>query len=88
MPRDLYTLDSKYGTEIELRDLVKAFHDVNIIVLGDAVLNHRCAHAQGSNGLWNKFGGKLDWDERAIVCNDPNFGGKGNRGEGDCIHCA
>ena len=88
MPRDLYTLDSKYGTEIELRDLVKAFHDVNIIVLGDAVLNHRCAHAQGSNGLWNKFGGKLDWDERAIVCNDPNFGGKGNRGEGECIHCA
>ena len=88
MPRDLYTLDSKYGTEEELRDLVKAFHDVNIIVLGDAVLNHRCAHAQGPDGLWNKFGGKLDWDERAIVCNDPNFGGKGNHGEGDCIHCA
>ena len=88
MPRDLYTLDSKYGTEKELRALVKAFHDVNIIVLGDAVLNHRCAHAQGSNGIWNQFGGKLAWDERAIVCNDPNFGGKGNRGEGECIHCA
>ena len=46
---------------------MKAFHDVNIIVLGDAVLNHRCAHAQGPDGLWNKFGGKLDWDELLFV---------------------
>lgn len=36
-------------------------------VLGDAVLNHRCAHFQGEGGKWNRFGGKLAWDERAIV---------------------
>ena len=40
-------------------------------VLGDAVLNHRCAQVQDENGVWNKYGGKMAWDQRAIVgaCN-------------------
>lgn len=42
-------------------------------MLGDAVLNHRCAHFQSPNGVWNRFGGKLDWDPRAIVSDDPHF---------------
>ncbi|MFS7991644.1 putative alpha-amylase [Helianthus anomalus] len=28
-------------------------------VLGDVVLNHRCAHKQSAYGVWNIFGGKL-----------------------------
>lgn len=36
-------------------------------VLGDAVLNHRCAQHQDENGVWNKYGGRLAWDQRAIV---------------------
>lgn len=48
-------------------------------VLGDAVLNHRCAHEQDEHGIWNKFGGKLAWDQRAIVGNDPSFRGRGNK---------
>lgn len=49
------------------------FHDVGLKVLGDAVLNHRCAHYQNQNGVWNIFGGRLNWDDRAVVADDPHF---------------
>jgi len=53
--------------------VVKSFHEVGIKVLGDVVLNHRCAHYKNPNGIWNLFGGRLNWDERAIVADDPHF---------------
>lgn len=83
MPRDYYDLNSRYGTKEELQSCITALHNNGVMVLGDAVLNHRCAHFQGPEGLWNKFGGKLDWDASAIVSDDPNFGGKGHRSDGD-----
>mmetsp|Transcript_20739 Transcript_20739/g.51374 ORF Transcript_20739/g.51374 Transcript_20739/m.51374 type:complete len:1412 (-) Transcript_20739:131-4366(-) len=88
MPRDLYDLNSLYGTKDELRECINSLHVNGIKALGDAVLNHRCAEFQGPDGLWNKYGGKLDWDQRAIVSDDPHFGGKGNRSSGDCFHAA
>lgn len=57
----------------QLKDLVKRFHEVGIKVLGDVVLNHRCAHYKNQNGIWNLFGGHLNWDDRAIVADDPHF---------------
>lgn len=33
---------------------------------------------QSSNGVWNRFGGKLAWGPDAIVGDDPNFQGQGN----------
>ena len=53
--------------------MVKRFHEVGIKVLGDVVLNHRCAHYQNQNGIWNVFGGRLKWDDRAVVADDPHF---------------
>uniref|UniRef100_A0A7N0ULS4 1,4-alpha-D-glucan glucanohydrolase n=1 Tax=Kalanchoe fedtschenkoi TaxID=63787 RepID=A0A7N0ULS4_KALFE len=88
MPKDLYNLNSRYGTIDELKDLVKRLHEVGIKVLGDAVLNHRCAHFQNKNGVWNIFGGRLNWDDRAIVADDPHFQGRGNKSSGDCFHAA
>ena len=88
MPRDLYDLNSKYGSVEELRGAVEALHGVGIKVLGDAVLNHRCAHYQSAGGVWNKFGGKLAWDARAIVSDDPHFAGQGNPSQGDHFHAA
>lgn len=46
-------------------------------VLGDCVLNHRCASHQDGKGIWNQYGGRLDWDALAIVRDDRKFGGKG-----------
>ncbi|CAJ1931707.1 unnamed protein product [Sphenostylis stenocarpa] len=88
MPKDLYNLNSRYGNIDELKDLVKSFHEVGIKALGDAVLNHRCAHYQNRNGVWNVFGGCLDWDDRAIVSDDPHFQGRGNKSSGDNFHAA
>ena len=88
MPRDLYDLNSRYGTLEELRACVAALHAAGLKVLGDAVLNHRCAHAQDSNGVWNRFGGRLAWDARAIVSDDPHFAGKGAPSQGDHFHAA
>ncbi|KAG5050587.1 Alpha-amylase 3, chloroplastic [Glycine soja] len=88
MPKDLYNLNSRYGNIDELKDLVKRFHEVGIKVLGDAVLNHRCAHYQNQNGIWNIFGGPLNWDDRAVVADDPHFQGRGNKSSGDNFHAA
>ena len=83
MPQDLYNLNSKYGSEKDLIALIRKFQARGIKVLGDAVLNHRCASQQGEHGVWNKFGGRMSWDSKAIVGDDPNFRGKGNRSSGD-----
>lgn len=57
----------------ELKDVVRKFHEVGMKVLGDVVLNHRCAHFQNQNGVWNIFGGHLNWDDSAVVGDDPHF---------------
>ncbi|GAU37541.1 hypothetical protein TSUD_369890 [Trifolium subterraneum] len=88
MPRDLYDLNSRYGTIDELKDVVKTFHKFGIKVLGDAVLNHRCAQHKNQNGVWNIFGGRLNWDDRAVVADDPHFQGRGNKSSGDNFHAA
>ncbi|XP_065863071.1 alpha-amylase 3, chloroplastic [Euphorbia lathyris] len=88
MPKDLYNLNSRYGNIDELKHLVKDLHEVGIKVLGDAVLNHRCAHYKNQNGVWNIFGGRLNWDDRAVVADDPHFQGRGNKSSGDNFHAA
>ena len=83
LPRDLYKLDSAYGSEAELRSLVRAMHDRGLKAIADIVINHRCAHSQDEQGRWNRFGGRLPWDESAICCNNQRFGGKGAHKTGD-----
>jgi alpha-amylase len=41
LPRDLYQLDSCYGSEAELRELIQVCHNHNIKVIADIVVNHR-----------------------------------------------
>ncbi|XP_058070368.1 uncharacterized protein LOC131219319 isoform X2 [Magnolia sinica] len=88
MPSDLYNLNSAYGSEEELKHCIEEMHSQDLLALGDVVLNHRCAHKQSPNGVWNIFGGKLAWGPEAIVCDDPNFQGRGNPSSGDIFHAA
>ncbi|XP_058736443.1 uncharacterized protein LOC131608878 isoform X2 [Vicia villosa] len=88
MPSDLYNLNSSYGSMDELKHCIEELHSHDLLVLGDVVLNHRCAHKQSPNGVWNIFGGKLAWGPEAIVCDDPNFQGRGNPSSGDIFHAA
>lgn len=66
----------------------QVLHEQGLSVLGDAVLNHRCAEFQGPNGVWNQFGGKLAWDQRAIVGDDKVFQGQGNPSSGESFGAA
>jgi alpha-amylase len=83
LPRDLYELNCAYGSEKELRELISVYHEYNIKVCADIVVNHRCAHQLGPDGKWNKFGGRLAWDATAVCNNNPSFGGKGAPKTGD-----
>mmetsp|Transcript_13195 Transcript_13195/g.27873 ORF Transcript_13195/g.27873 Transcript_13195/m.27873 type:complete len:729 (-) Transcript_13195:1725-3911(-) len=88
LPRDLYCLDSQYGSEGELRELVKTIQSKGLKAVADIVINHRCAHYQDDQGRWNKFGGRLAWDKNAICSNNPQFGGTGNIDSGDDYEAA
>lgn len=88
MPSDLYNLNSSYGSMEELKSCIEEMHSQELLALGDVVLNHRCAHKQSPNGVWNIFGGKFAWGPEAIVCDDPNFQGRGNPSSGDIFHAA
>ncbi|XP_042010892.1 alpha-amylase 3, chloroplastic-like isoform X3 [Salvia splendens] len=88
MPSDLYNLNSAYGSEEELKHCIEEMRNHDLLTLGDVVLNHRCAQKQSPNGVWNIFGGKLSWGPEAIVCDDPNFQGRGNPSSGDIFHAA
>lgn len=57
-PSDLYLLDSAYGTEVELREALRALHDNGLKAIADIVINHRCAHGVGAQ--WGRF---LERDE-------------------------
>ncbi len=43
---------------------------------------------QDEKGIWNRFGGRLDWDSRAIVADDRNFGGRGGPSSGELFPAA
>lgn len=88
LPLNLYDLNSEYGNEESLISCIKAYKDKNITVLGDIVINHRCAEFQNHEGIYNVFGGKLPWDDTAIVSNDVAFKGKGNYSEFPLFHGA
>ncbi len=46
LPGDLYKLDSAFGTEAELRQLISDMHDNGLKAVADIVINHRCASFQ------------------------------------------
>ena len=70
------------------RRCVKTLQSRGIKVLGDAVLNHRCAQRQGQGGVWNQFGGRMSWDERAIVGDHSEYRGSGNLSSGELFGAA
>ncbi|TRX49697.1 starch-binding protein [Fulvivirga sp. M361] len=41
LPRELYDVNSAYGTETQLRNLISQYHQLDVKVLSDIVINHR-----------------------------------------------
>ena len=89
LPRNLYKLDSKYGSAEKLKSLTRKLKENNVLPVLDAVLNHRCATHQGAGGKWNRWEGTgIDWGEWAISNEQPDFAGSGNAPTGDVFHGA
>ena len=83
LPRDLYDLNSAYGDEGTLRQLLRKLREVRVKSVADIVINHRCAHEKDEHGKWNKFGGRLAWDASAVCSGNPEYGGTGARNTGE-----
>ena len=84
LPRNLRSLETKYGGEAELRALIGELRNNNVLPVLDAVLNHRCATHQGAGGKWNRWEGTgMDWGEWAITNRNGDFAGQGGDPTGD-----
>lgn len=84
LPRNMYSLNSSYGSEQSLRNLISNCREYDVLPVLDAVLNHRCATHQGAGGKWNRWEGTgMDWGEWAIDNRNPDFGGQGSHPTGD-----
>eukprot|EP01018_Ginkgo_biloba_P018376 Gb_04803 [translate_table: standard] len=81
LPQNIYSLNSAYGSEHQLKSLLQIMQNNNVRAMADIVINHRMGSTQGSGGLYNRYDGMpLPWDERAVTC---CTGGHGNCSTGD-----
>lgn len=84
LPKDLYCLDSDYGTENDLRNLLQLISSKGLRPMADIVINHRAANMQGSGGNYNRYdGSSMPWDEKAVTA---DTGGHGNPSTGAVFH--
>ena len=84
LPSDLYCLDSKYGSEGELRACLDTMHSHGINAYADIVINHRSAPKKGRHDAWNDYEGqRMGWGEWAICSTNQTFAGTGNDQTGD-----
>jgi len=84
LPRNLYSLNSAYGSEQALKNLISTCKEYDVLPVLDAVLNHRCATHKGAGDKWNRWEGTgMDWGEWAIDNRNPDFAGQGGAPTGD-----
>lgn len=57
-------------------------------VFDDFTSSKDISYLQDEKGVWNRFGGRLDWDSRAVVGDDRNFGGRGGASSGELFPAA
>lgn len=84
LPQDLYSLDSSYGSHLELNALLQKMNQHKVRTMADIVINHRVGTTQGHGGAYNRYDGiPLSWNEHAVTsCS----GGLGNQSTGDNFH--
>ncbi|CAJ2675821.1 unnamed protein product [Trifolium pratense] len=79
-PQNLYSLNTKYGSEHQLKALLHNMSQHKVRPMADIVINHRVGTVKGHGGTYNRFDGiPLSWDERAVTSSS---GGLGNPNTG------
>ena len=76
LPRELYNINSAYGTESQLRNLINQYHNADIKVLSDIVINHRVGSTNAvdfTNPTWPTFYITADDEGRNFVNFPVNF---------------
>jgi len=77
LPRELYQLTTKYGTQAELKSLISALHNKGIKAIADIVINHRVGKYD-----WADFINPT-WGSWAVCKHDEWAGATGNEDSGD-----
>ncbi|RCU49808.1 alpha-amlyase [Corallincola holothuriorum] len=72
LPEQYNNLNSNYGTEQDLRDLITTLHGKNIKAIADIVINHR-----NGTGSWCNFVNP-DWGNDAITSDDEAWDATGS----------
>ncbi|WP_281987448.1 starch-binding protein [Aquimarina aggregata] len=70
LPRELNNLNSAYGTEAQLKDLINQYHSLGIKVISDIVINHRVGTNDAvtfTNPAWPTFYITADDEGRNFV---------------------
>lgn len=68
LPQNLYSLNSKYGSEHLLKGLLQKMKQHKVRPMADIVINHRVGTTQGHGGMYNRYDGiSLSWDEHAVT---------------------
>lgn len=57
--------------------------DIKRMQAAPADLSVAALSLQDDAGRWNRFGGRLPWDQSAICCNNGTFGGTGRHKTGE-----
>ncbi|MFL1897305.1 starch-binding protein [Aquimarina sp. 2-A2] len=78
LPRELYNLNSAYGTKNQLVNLIDQYHTLGIKVLSDIVINHRVGSPDAVtfvNPAWPTYYITADDEGRNFVSYPVNFSG-------------
>lgn len=68
LPQNIYSLNSKYGSEHQLKGLLQKMNQCKVRPMADIVINHRVGTTQGHGGMYNRYDGiPLSWDEHAVT---------------------
>jgi alpha-amylase len=68
LPQNLYSLNSSYGSEHLLKNLLQKMKQYKVRAMADIVINHRVGTSQGHGGMYNRYDGiPIAWDERAVT---------------------
>ena len=77
LPRQLSVLNSKYGTETQLKSAIGALHTYGVKAIADVVINHRVGTSN-----WADFTNPT-WGSSAVVRGDEWTGATGNADTGE-----